>query len=105
MSGHPTSLELAVNYCNPGGRISLLGLYAQNRQTIDINKAIFKGLSIHGIIGRRLWETWDQMIWLLDEKGLDVSAVVTHQMPFTEFETAIQTMKRGEAGKIVLTFD
>lgn len=105
MSGHPSSLELAVNHCNPGGRISLLGLYAENRQTIELNKAIFKGLSIHGIIGRRLWETWDQMIWLLDQKGLDVSAVVTHQMPFTEFETAIQEMKKGEAGKVVLTFE
>lgn len=105
MSGHPSSLELAVEYARPGGRISLLGLYAQNKQTIELNKAIFKGLSIHGIIGRRLWETWDQMIWLLDEKGLDVSAVVTHQMPFTEFESAIQAMKKGEAGKVVLTFD
>jgi len=105
MSGHPSSLELAVEYARPGGRISLLGLYAQNKQTIELNKAIFKGLSIHGIIGRRLWETWEQMIWLLDEKGLDVSAVVTHQMPFTEFESAIQAMKKGEAGKVVLTFD
>lgn len=105
MSGHPSSLELAVEYARPGGRISLLGLYAQNKQSIELNKAIFKGLSIHGIIGRRLWETWDQMIWLLDEKGLDVSAVVTHQMPFTEFETAIRAMKKGEAGKVVLTFD
>ncbi|QYK52766.1 MAG: L-threonine 3-dehydrogenase [Fimbriimonadaceae bacterium] len=105
MSGHPSSLELAVEYARPGGRISLLGLYAQNKQSIELNKAIFKGLSIHGIIGRRLWETWDQMIWLLDEKGLDVSAVVTHQMPFTEFESAIQAMKKGEAGKVVLTFD
>ncbi len=105
MSGHPSSLELAIEHCNPGGRISLLGLYAQNHQTIDINKAIFKGLSIHGIIGRKLWETWDQMIWLLDQKGLDVSAVVTHQMHFTDFENAIQAMKKGEAGKVVLNFD
>lgn len=104
MSGHPSSLSLAVEQCRPGGRISLLGLYRDNLQPVPMNDVVFKGIRMQGIIGRKMWETWDQMIWLLDEKGLDVSRVVTHHMPFEQFETAISAMKSGEAGKVVLEF-
>lgn len=104
MSGHPSSLDLAVRATRPGGRISLLGVYADPSQTLDLNQVIFKGLQLHGIVGRKMWETWDQMTWLLTEKKLNVNPVITHQMPYTRFEEAIQTMKNGQAGKIVLEF-
>lgn len=104
MSGHPSSLPLAVQNTSPGGRISLLGVYPDSIPNLDINAVIFKGLRLNGIVGRKMWETWDQMTWLLTEKGLDVTPVITHQMPFTEFETAIQEMKNGQAGKVVLEF-
>lgn len=104
MSGHPSSLPLAVQNTSPGGRISLLGVYPDSIPNLDINTVIFKGLRLNGIVGRKMWETWDQMTWLLTEKGLDVTPVITHQMPFTEFETAIQEMKNGQAGKVVLEF-
>lgn len=104
MSGHPSSLDLAIRCTRSGGRISLLGVYTDILKSVDFNQIIFKGLQVHGIVGRKMWETWDQMNWLLTEKGLDVSPIVTHQMPFTEFEEAMQTLKRGEAGKIVLDF-
>lgn len=104
MSGHPSALPLAIEYTRPGGRISLLGLYQEARQTIELNHLIMKGIDMQGIVGRRLWDTWDQMIWLLTEKNLDVSPVVTHRMPFREVQHAMEILERGEAGKIVLDF-
>lgn len=104
MSGKASALALSLDHTRPGGRISLLGLYADSEIGLDLNRLIFKGLKVHGIIGRKLWETWDQMTWLLAEKGLDVTPVVTHEMPFTEVVPAMEILKKGEAGKIVLTF-
>lgn len=104
MSGHPSSLDLAIQHTRPGGRISLLGVFPQNDQTLDVNGIIFKGLDVQGIVGRRIWETWEQMAWLLTEKGLDVTPVVTHEMPYSEVNEAMSIMKAGEAGKIVLDF-
>ncbi|RYG32159.1 L-threonine 3-dehydrogenase, partial [bacterium] len=104
MSGHPSSIELAVDVTREGGRISLLGVYGNSPLPVDLNKVIFKGLRLQGIVGRRLWETWDLMGKLLSEGGLDPSPVVTHTFPFTEFQEAMELMKRGEAGKVVFTF-
>lgn len=105
MSGHPGSFDLAVNATRAGGRISLLGVYADKLRFVDMNSIVFKGLAVRGIIGRKLWETWDQMTMLIAEKGLDVSPIVTHEMPFTDYEKAFETLESGEAGKIVLRFD
>lgn len=104
MSGHPTSLDLAIRCTRSEGRVSLLGVYGDVLRAVDFNQIIFKGLRMHGIVGRRMWETWDQMTWLLTEKGLDVSQIVTHQMQGSEVEAAMQTLKQGQAGKIVLDF-
>lgn len=105
MSGHPSALELAVRSVRPGGRISLLGVFADAVQGVRLDDVIFKGVDLQGIVGRRLWGTWDQMQDLLLNKGLDVSAVVTHVMHYTEFAKAMEIMKAGEAGKVVFTFE
>ena len=105
MSGHPASLDLAIDRTRPGGRISLLGLYADRLRLMDMNKVVFKGLHLNGIIGRKIWETWDQMQWLFTEKHLDLTPVVTHEMHFTEIDCAMKTLKEGKAGKIVLSFE
>ena len=105
MSGHPGSLELAIERTRPGGRISLLGIYADRLRFIDMNRVIFKGLDLQGIVGRKIWETWDDMHWLFTEKGLDLRSVVTHEMHFTQVEEAMQTLKAGNAGKIVMSFE
>lgn len=104
MSGVPSSIELAMRHTRPGGRISLLGLFAESMQSLDLNALIFRGLDVQGIVGRRLWETWEQMHWLLTEKGLDVSPVITHEMPYTEIERAMEVLEAGQAGKVVLDF-
>ncbi|MBS1707300.1 MAG: L-threonine 3-dehydrogenase [Armatimonadetes bacterium] len=104
MSGHPGSLALAIERTRSEGRISLLGVYSDVLRMVDFNQIVFKGLRLHGIVGRRMWDTWDQMTWLLTEKGLDVNAVITHHVPWQDFDSAMQQMKSGEAGKIVLDF-
>lgn len=104
MSGHPSSLDLAFRSTRAGGRVSLLGVYPDVLPHVDFNQMIFKGLKVHGIVGRKMWETWDQMTWLLAEKHLDVTPIVTHEMPFEDYEEAISAMKQGVAGKVVLAF-
>lgn len=104
MSGHPSSLSLAVRATRPGGRVSLLGVFAESDQCIHMNEMIFKGLAMHGIVGRKLWETWDQMHELLTVCKLNVRPVVTHEMHFTEFRDAMELMKVGKAGKVVFRF-
>jgi len=105
MSGHSSALHLAIECTRPGGRISMLGLYSVPEQTIHMNAVIFKGLRMQGIVGRRLWETWDQMHKLLEADALCLEPVVTHRMHYTEFQEAMELMKNGEAGKIVFNFD
>ena len=82
----------------------MLGLYPDAEVSLALNDAIFKGARLQGIVGRRLWQTWHQMDWLLTEKGLDVSPIITHELPAAEFQEAFQILDRGEAGKIVLDF-
>jgi len=105
MSGHPSSLALAVECTRPGGRISLLGLYHESVQSIDINSVIFKGIDMQGIVGRNLWQTWDQMSELLIGGKLNLAPVITHKMHYTEFQKAMELMKAGKAGKVVFTFE
>ncbi len=104
MSGHPSQLELAGRQVRPGGRISLLGVFKENEQCVRVNDLVFKGVDVQGIVGRRLWGTWDQMHDLLMNRKLDVSPVVTHEFPYTDFAEAMELMKMGEAGKVVFRF-
>lgn len=105
MSGHPSSLALAIGATRPGGRISCLGVYGDDRQTIDMNAVIFKGLRVQGIVGRRLPETWDLMHQLFASGKLNLDPVVTHRMHYTEFERAMEQMAAGRAGKVVFSFE
>ncbi len=105
MSGHPSSLELAIECTRPGGRISLLGVYGNPMQTVDMNAVIFKGIDVQGIVGRNLWKTWDQMGELLKGGKLNLKPVITHEMHYTEFQKAMELMKAGKAGKVVFTFE
>ena len=104
MSGHPSSLALAIECTRPGGRISMLGVYKDPIQPVNLNDVIFKGLDLQGIVGRKLWETWDQMAALFASGRLNLDPVVTHEMHYTEFQRAMELMTAGKAGKVVFTF-
>lgn len=105
MSGHPSMLDLAIRHTRPGGRISLLGIFPDSLQKLDLNAVIFKGLDLQGIVGRKLWDTWDRMGELLVSGRLNLTPVVTHKMHFTEFQSAMELLKSGNAGKVVFTFE
>ena len=76
MSGHGGALDDLITVMNHGGRIALLGLYGQ-RPDIDMNALIFKGLTVKGIYGREMFETWYKMASML-QSGLDIEPVITH---------------------------
>src|SRR6202049_230766 len=100
MSGAPAAFDQLFDTILPGGRVALLGLPAQPT-LIDWNKIIFKQLTIKGIYGREMFETWNKMIAML-ESGLDVRKVITHRLPADRFLEGFEIMRRGESGKIVL---
>lgn len=105
MSGHPSSLDLAIEIVRPGGRISLLGVFHEQSVGVAMNKAIFKGADLQCIVGRRLWETWGQMGALLASGKLDVSPIVTHRFHYTEFTEAMELLQKGAAGKVVFSME
>ena len=102
MSGAPTALHQAFSFLKKGGRLSILGL-PDHPMTIDVaNEIVFKGITIHGITGRRIMTTWQQGKELIDAGLLDLDKIVTHILPFDEYEHAFELMHSGNCGKIVL---
>jgi len=100
MSGAPAAFDQLIDAIITGGRVALLGLPAKPTP-VDWNKIIFKQLTLKGIYGREMFETWHKMIAML-ESGLDVRKVITHRLPASRFLEAFETMRRGDCGKIVL---
>lgn len=101
MSGAAPALQEMLDSMNNGGNVALLGLPSKERNPMDWNEIIFKGLTLKGIYGRKLFETWYKMIAIL-ETGLDISPVITHQFPADRFEEAFQVAASGECGKVIL---
>lgn len=100
MSGSGAALrDMLANMCH-GGKIALLGIPNQEF-TIDWNTVIFNMLTIQGIYGRQMYETWYLMQSML-LSGLDISPVITHKFHFTEFEKAFEVMRSGNSGKVIL---
>ena len=103
MSGNPRALADMIDNMFHGGRIALLGIMS-GAAAIDWNKVVFNMLTIRGVYGREMYETWYKMTALI-QSGLDISPVITHRMPFTEFEHGFELMRSGRSGKIVLNWD
>jgi threonine 3-dehydrogenase len=101
MSGSSPALHQGLASVTNGGRVSLLGTHTMPA-TIDLSKeVIFKGLRIYGITGRQLWDTWYRTTALIEE-GLDLSPIITHRMPLSDYEKAFDLVASGHAGKVVL---
>lgn len=100
MSGSGAAFrDMLANMCH-GAKIALLGLLPDDL-AIDWNTVIFNMITIKGIYGREMYETWYLMESML-QSGLDVSPVITHRFAYTEFEEAFQVMRSGQSGKVIL---
>lgn len=103
MSGNETAFKGMLKSMNHGGKISLLGI-PSNNTTIDWNDVIFKGLTIKGIYGREMFETWYKMTSVI-QSGLDLTPVITHRYKVGDYEEAFETMASGTSGKVILEWD
>jgi threonine 3-dehydrogenase len=100
MSGSPAAFrEMLENMCH-GGKIAMLGI-PSTELAIDWHHVIFNMLTIKGIYGREMFETWYKMNVML-ESGLDISPVITHRFPYQEFERGFEAMRSSQAGKVIL---
>jgi threonine 3-dehydrogenase len=100
MSGKPEAIAQALATARPGARFALLGI-ASGPLELPWNTVVLKGLQLKGIYGREVFETWYKMTALL-ESGLDVTPVITHELPYTAYEEGFAAMRSGTSGKVVL---
>ncbi|MFV0388689.1 MAG: L-threonine 3-dehydrogenase [Pyrinomonadaceae bacterium] len=100
MSGNSTAFGQMIENMAHGGKIAFLGI-PPTEFAINWKNVIFNMLTIKGIYGREMYETWYQMS-VLTEGGLDISPVITHRFPYTDFETAFEVMREGNSGKVIL---
>ena len=107
MSGNPNAIVTGLKLLCQGGTISLLGVYSSDL-TVDVSKLIvFKYATLKGINGRLMFDTWYRMAGLLQNPGIrkDMETIITHRFKFDRFEEAMQVMRSGQSGKVVLYFD
>jgi threonine 3-dehydrogenase len=100
MSGNQQALDQMVEALVMGGKIALLGI-PPGKSPVDWSRIVFKAITIKGVYGREMFETWYKMIAML-QNGLDVSGVITHRFAVDEFEQGFAAMKSGQSGKVVL---
>lgn len=102
MSGSPAALRQMLAAMCHGGKIAMLGIPAEPI-AIDWNTVVFNMLTIKGIYGREMYETWYKMTVMI-QSGLDIAPVITHRFHYTEFEKGFAAMKSGESGKVILNW-
>ncbi len=102
MSGNPDALKMMIDHMCHGGRIAMLGI-PPGPFPFDWNKVIFNMLTIKGIYGREMYETWYKMSVML-ESGLNIKPAITHRFSFAEFEKGFEVMKTGKSGKVILNW-
>ena len=102
MSGHPEGVKQAFKMLRRGGRISLLGIPSQAVALDLAEDIIFKGATVHGINGRRMWRTWYQAQALLRSGKVDLRPLVTHTFPLAKIHEGMALLKQGEAAKVIL---
>ena len=100
MSGNQQALDQMVEAMTMGGRIAMLGI-PPGKSPVDWSRIVFKAITIKGVYGREIFETWYKMIAML-ENGLDVSRIITHRFAADDFEEGFAAMRSGQSGKVVL---
>lgn len=103
MSGAPSAIQQGFELLKPGGEVAMLGVVGKPVEFDLDNSLIFKGATVYGITGRRLWQTWYQSRGLVNSGAVDLSPMVTHKYPLEDIEKAIEAMRSGKSGKVMLT--
>lgn len=103
MSGNPQAFQGMVDALCHGGKIAMLGI-PSGPMPIDWGKVVFNMLTIKGIYGREMYETWYMMTVML-QSGLDIAPVITHRFHYTEYEKAFEVMRSGQSGKVLLHWE
>ena len=102
MSGHPVAIRDAIRACRMGARVSLLGLPSHD-VTMELSEhVIMRGLTLQGITGRRMFDTWYKTRSLLSTGKLDIAPLLTHRLPMTSYDEAMRILHEGSCGKVVL---
>jgi threonine 3-dehydrogenase len=106
MSGAETAINTAFKAAAPGGRVTLFGIPSRAVSIEDLaGDVIFKNLTVRALSGRRIFETWYRTRWLLESGAVDIRPIVTHEMRVSEIDAAIELLRSGMAGKIVMRPD
>jgi threonine 3-dehydrogenase len=100
MSGNPAALRAAISSMAHGGGVAILGIPTQE-VSLDVNEVVFKMLTLRGIYGREMYETWYKMTVML-RSGLDIRPAITHRFSHRDFEEAFATARSGDSGKVIM---
>ena len=100
MSGNPQALREMIANMSHGGKIAVLGIPAKE-SSMDWRQVIFNMITIKGVYGREMYETWYKMTVML-ESGVDIKPVITHRFSYREFQSGFDAMISGKAGKVIL---
>jgi threonine 3-dehydrogenase len=103
MSGNEAAFNQMLANLSHGGKVSMLGL-PSNDMRIDWNRVVFNMLTIKGIYGREMYETWYKMSVMI-ENGLDLLPVITHEFEIDDFQQGFDVMRSGQSGKVILNWD
>ena len=103
MSGNASAFRGMIDSMSHGGKIAMLGIPTEE-MAIDWNTIVFNMLTIKGIYGREMYETWYKMTVLI-QSGLDLSPVITHRFHYSEFQKGFEVMMSGQSGKVILNWD
>jgi threonine 3-dehydrogenase len=100
MSGNPMALRDAIEAMAHGGGVAILGIPTEEI-ALDVNAIVFKMLTLRGIYGREMYETWYKMTVML-QSGLDITPAITHRFGFREFGAAFAAARGGDSGKVIM---
>ncbi|OIO27891.1 L-threonine 3-dehydrogenase [Candidatus Micrarchaeota archaeon CG_4_10_14_0_2_um_filter_60_11] len=103
MSGSPQGITQGFESLRPGGEVGFLGIPPKPFEFDWSKNVVFKGCTIHGVNGRKIWDTWYRSRSLLESGKVDLGKIVTHELRLSDFAEGIELMKKGECGKIVMT--
>ena len=101
MSGVPAAIHQAFALVRVGGRVQMLGIPAKPMDVDFATEVIFKGITVYGVVGRRMYDTWIEMTQFLRAGQFDPAAAITHRFPLEQHAEAIAAIKSGEAGKVI----